>query len=91
MTVALDAVQKLLVARKELKPAAVGLEVDRAEAEMRASVRRLNDLIGHARTRHDMDGLEREAATAGFSLIECTPQFHAGTNLIGWQLLLHRA
>ncbi len=91
LSVALDAVQKLLVMRKEMKPHAVGLEVDRAEAELRASVRRVNDLIKHAKTQQDMDILEKEAAAIGFSLIERMPQYHAGKNLVGWQLLLHRA
>ena len=91
LDVVLDAVQKLLVARKEMSPAAVGLEVYRAEKEMRDSVQRLNDLIGHARSQQDMEGIERDAAAAGFSLIERLPQFYAGSNLVGWQLLLHRA
>jgi len=91
LSVALDAVQKLLVARKEMKPAAVGLEVDRAEAEMRDSVQRLNDLIGHARTQQEMENIERDAAAAGFSLIERMPLYYARSNLVGWQLLLHRA
>lgn len=91
LSVALDAVQKLLTARKDGKADAIGLEVDRAEAEMRAAVRRLNDLIGHARTQQDMERLEQDAATAGFSLIEHMPQYYAGNNLVGWLLLLHRA
>lgn len=91
LNVALDAVQKLLMARKQMSPAAVGLEVDRAEAEMRDSVHRLNDLIEHAKSLQDMEALERGAASAGFSLIEHVPLYHAGINLIGWQLLLHRA
>ncbi len=91
LAVVLDAVQKLLTARKEMKTAVVGREVDRAEAEMRDSVRRLNDLIGHARTQQDMEGIENQAAAAGFSLIERMPLHHAGSNLVGWQLLLHRA
>ena len=89
--VTLDAVQKLLVARKEMKPQAVGLEVDRAEGELRASVRRLNDLLAHARTEQDMEGLEKDAAAAGFTLIERMPQYHGGKHLVGWQLRLHRA
>lgn len=89
--IALDAVQKLLAARNDMKPHAVGLEVDRAEGELRASARRLNDLMTHARTAQEMDNIEKEAATAGFSLIERTPQYHAGNNLVGWQLQLHRA
>lgn len=91
LSVALDAIQQLLVARTQKKPHAVGLEVDAAEVELRASVQRLHDLIAHARTQQDMDSIEKGAAAAGFSLIECLPQYHAGTNLVGWQLLLHRA
>ncbi len=91
LSVVLDAVQKLLTARKEMNPKAVGLEVDRAETEMHDSVQRLQDLIGHARSQQDMEGIESDAAAAGFSLIERLPQFYAGSNLVGWQLLLHRA
>ncbi len=91
LDVALDAVQKLLVARKEMSPTAVGLEVNRAESEMRDSVQRLHDLIKHARSQQDMQTIERDANAAGFSLIEHFPLYHAGNNLVGWQLLLHRA
>jgi len=90
LRVALDAVQKLLVARTQSPPEVVGLEVDRAEAEMRASVRRLNDLLGHARSAEQMQQIQRQAGDAGFNLIECMPQYHARSNLVGWQLLLHR-
>lgn len=88
--VALDAVQKLLTARKQMQPQAVGLEVDRAEGELRASVRRLNDLLAHARTQTDMQNIEQEATSAGFTLIERMPLYHGGNNLVGWQLLMHR-
>jgi ubiquinone/menaquinone biosynthesis C-methylase UbiE len=91
LSVALDAVQKLLAARTQMNPHAVGLEVDRAEAELRASVRRLKDLIEHACTSEAMDRIEKEAAATGFSLIERMPQYHAGSNLVGWLLQLHRA
>ena len=91
LSVALDAVQKLLKGRTQARSQLIGLEVDRAEAEMRASIRRLNDLLGHARSAQEMDELENEARAAGFSLIERMPQYHAGNNLVGWQLLLHRA
>lgn len=89
--IALDAVHKLLIARKQMSPRAVGLEVDRAEGELVASALRWNDLLKHARTQAQMADIERDAAAAGFSLIERMPQFHAGNNLVGWQLLLHRA
>lgn len=91
LSVTLDAVQKLLESRRSMPASAVGLEVDRAEAELRGSVRRLNDLLSHARTDQQMEVMEREAAAAGFSLIERVPQFHGGKNLVGWQLLMHRA
>ena len=90
LDVALDAAQKLLNARKQLPAATAGLEVDRAEADMRASARRLNDLVEHACSAERMDELQAEAAAAGFTLIERLPQHHAGDNLVGWQLLLHR-
>jgi ubiquinone/menaquinone biosynthesis C-methylase UbiE len=91
LSVTLDAVQKLLTARKEMKAQAVGLEVDKVERELRASVRSLNDLLIHARTEQEMEKIEIAAAAAGFSLIERMPQYHGGMNVIGWQLLLHRA
>ena len=70
---------------------ALGLEVDRAEAEMRDSVQRLDDLIGRALGQQEIEALARDAAAAGFSLVEHFPLHHAGSNLVGWQLLLHRA
>lgn len=91
LSVALDAIQKLLVARKQMSAHAAGREVDRAEEELRVSVRRLNDLVTRARTEQDMATIEKHAAAAGFSLIERLPQYHAGNNLVGWQLLMHRA
>lgn len=90
LSVALDAVQKLLAARRELPPAVAGREVDRAEEEMRAAWHRLNDLVSHARTPEQMQQIQDEAAAAGFTQIECMPQHHAGSNLVGWLLLLHR-
>jgi ubiquinone/menaquinone biosynthesis C-methylase UbiE len=88
--VTLDAAQKLLQLRKEMDAQRTGLEVDRAEAALRASWRRLNDLVAHARTAADMESLKTLAAAQGFTQIECSPQFHAGRNLVGWLLLLHR-
>jgi len=90
LDVALDATQKLLALRRQAPAATVGPEVDRAEADLRASARRLNDLVDHACSESRMDELQAEAAAAGFTLIERLPQFHAGDNLVGWQLLLHR-
>lgn len=91
LSVTLDAVQKLLEARKVMRPDVAGLDVDKVEANVRASVRRLNDLMEHARSEHDMQNIEIAAAASGFVQIERLPQFHGGVNLVGWQLLLHRA
>lgn len=91
LKVALDAIQKLLAARREMKPDAAGLQVDRAEAEVRASVRRLNAMVERARTAADMQALEQHAADIGFTQIEWFAQTHAGADIVGWQLLLHRA
>jgi ubiquinone/menaquinone biosynthesis C-methylase UbiE len=91
LSVTLDAVQKLLAARRELPAKTVALEVERAEAELRASVRRLNDLVEHACSASAMEQIEKQATDAGFSLIEYLPQYHATSNLVGWQLMLHRA
>jgi len=88
--VAIDAVQKLLSARRTMKPALVGLEVDRAEEELRASWRRLNDLVEHALDEAGIALVEQQAAALGFTLIERHRLHHAGDNLVGWQLSLHR-
>jgi ubiquinone/menaquinone biosynthesis C-methylase UbiE len=90
LDVALDATQKLLATRQRLSPAATGVECERAEQDMRASVRRLNDLVAHARTDEDMAALEAQAREAGFTTVERAPLYHAGTNLVGWQLSLRR-
>jgi ubiquinone/menaquinone biosynthesis C-methylase UbiE len=90
LAVALDAVQKLLEARRSLPPQTAGLEVERVEADLRGSTRRLKDLLEHARTEADMDALQQQAAAVGFTLIERLPQLHDGRHLVGWQLLLHR-
>jgi ubiquinone/menaquinone biosynthesis C-methylase UbiE len=90
LSVALDAVQKLLTARKQMRPQAVGLEVDRAEKELRSSARRLKDLVSHARSEEDMQLIQQQAIAVGFSRVECLPQFHANTVAVGWKLLLHR-
>ena len=88
--VAIDAAQKLLASRRVQKPALVGLEVDRAEEELRASWRRLNDLVEHALDEAAIARLEQQATTLGFTLIERHPLHHAGNHLVGWQLAMHR-
>jgi ubiquinone/menaquinone biosynthesis C-methylase UbiE len=90
LAIALDGIQKVLAARRELKPDAAGLNVDRAEAELRGSVRRLGELVAQARTDEQMRELEKKAAATGFSQIERVAQLHGGEP-IAWQLLVHRA
>jgi SAM-dependent methyltransferase len=88
--VTLDAVQKLLDLRGRLTPVAVEREITRVENELRASVRRLHDLVDRARTEADMAALEATARSAGFEVLERALQHHAGDNLVGWRLTLQR-
>lgn len=82
----LDAMRKLVEARATMRPDELGREIDRAEAELRAAVRRVRDLVEHACSDEDMARLEQEAKDAGFAITERTLQHHAGTNLVGWRL-----
>ena len=90
LDVALQATQSLLSMRQRHSPAQTGVEVERAEQEMRASVRRLNDLVAHARNDEAMAAIEAQAREAGFASVERTTLTHAGTNLVGWRLSLRR-
>lgn len=90
ITVALDAVQKLLEARKQVPAAAAAREVERIEEELRGSTRRIHDLLAHGRDDAAMDQLQQQARDAGFTLVERLPQLHGGSTLVGWQLLMHR-
>lgn len=90
LAVALDATQKLLAARQSLRAQKVGLEVDRAEEELRTAWRRLNDLAVHALDEAAMQRVEAQAACAGFGLIERRPLLHNGGNLVGWLLSMRR-
>ncbi len=89
LAIALDGIRNLLAARREMKPDAAGLAVDRVEAGLRASVKRLGDMVAHACTEADMRKVEEAADRAGFTRIETVVHAHAGSP-IGWQLLLHR-
>lgn len=91
LTVALESIRSLLAARRDARPELAGLVVDRAEEELRASVRRLGELAGHALTEAGMQRLAGIAATAGFTRIEHVVLRRAGGEVSAWQLLLHRA
>lgn len=90
LAVTLDAIQRVLSARPGMSPEAAGLEVDRIEAELRASVRRLRDLLDRARDDQGMARIEADARAAGFEISERERQFHAGENLVGWRLTLRK-
>lgn len=87
----LDAVQKLLHLRSKLNPTTMEREIARVEKELRASVRRLHDLVDHAQGDSAMSDIEAIAAGAGLSVVERVEQRHAGENLVGWRLTLERA
>jgi ubiquinone/menaquinone biosynthesis C-methylase UbiE len=88
--VTLDAVQKLLALRTQLSPRALESEIDRVEGELRASVRRLHDLVDRAQRDKDMAAIENAAIATGFTLLERVEQRHAGDTLVGWRLTLGR-
>lgn len=90
LQVTLDAIRHILAARPGMSPNAAELEVDRIESELRASVRRLHDLIERAHDDERMAALERTAREAGFEPLECERQYHAQENLVGWRLTLAR-
>ena len=90
LSVTLDAVQTLLSMVKQLRPQALGLEIDRAEQELRAYLHRQQDLVKHARTVSDMEQIKQQAIAIGFSQIEYMPIHHDRINLVGWLLLMHR-
>ncbi len=88
--VALDAVQKLLAMRTRYKAAQVALEVDRAEEEMRLSVRRLQDLLERALDDDALTSLKELATRLGLHIEQSVAQYHAGDNLVGWCLRLRK-
>ncbi|SDE00414.1 class I SAM-dependent methyltransferase [Aquimonas voraii] len=90
LEIALDAARSLLAARTRTRPSLVGLEVDRAEEDLRAAWRRLNDLTRHAVDAAGFARVCREADSAGFEILKSEPIFHAATNLVGWQLSLRK-
>jgi len=90
LDVSIDAVSKLLAARGELSPAALDREITGVEEDVRASTRRLQDLIRYARTDADMQGIAAHAADAGLEIRELALQHHAGDRLVGWRLRLAR-
>lgn len=89
LEVALDAVQQLLVARNRGYSPRLAGEVDRAEAGLRASLARMEDLLARASDQAGMEAIQRQAAAAGFGAIECLPVRQDG-EILAWQLLMQR-
>ncbi len=90
LAVTLDAVRQLLAMRAGQPADRILPQIDRAERELRLSLLRLKDLLARASDREAIDGLQEIARSSGFKIAECTPQLHAGVNLVGWRVRLHR-
>lgn len=90
LAIALDATRSLLAARTRMRPNQIGLEVDRAEEDLRAAWRRLNDLTRHAIDANGIERIRREAEDSSFEIVEAEPIHHARTHLVGWLLRLQK-
>ena len=88
--VVIDGVQKLLGVRRETGAAGFEREVDRFEREVRANVRRLQDLVGCAQSVEQIETMAANARREGFECPIPGLQYHAGENLVGWRLALTR-
>ena len=90
LDITVDAVSKLLDLRRELRPDALEREIDRVENDVRASVRRLQDLVVHAQSAEAIAGIERMARASGFDGCNAQLQHHAEQKLVGWRLNLEK-
>ena len=81
-------VRKLLNIQRQLPPAVWQREVDRFEHNLRASVRRLQDLVSVAQSVEKMDSIVAAARRLGFACEPPQLQLHAGDKLVGWRLVL---
>lgn len=88
--VVIDGVQKLLGLRPQMAATAFDRELDRFERDVRASVRRLQDLVACSQSVEQMDAIVATARRLGFVCDATEPQHHAGENLVGWRLALTR-
>jgi len=86
--VVIDGVQKLLGLRRELGAAGFEREVDRFERDVRAGVRRLQDLVRHAHSAEQMHAMVATARGIGFECSGAELQYHSHENLVGWRLAL---
>ena len=86
----LDSLRTLFEMRGRTPPAAMAATIDRMEQDLRASVRRMQDVRRAARTQSDIAGLVQVAQALGFDDIRFEAQLFAGDKLVGWRLRLRR-
>lgn len=77
-----------LEAERRSHTAALVLEADRFEGNIRASVRRLQDLLRCGQSEAGMGSISKLARAQGFHVREMALQYHSGTALVGWRLRL---
>lgn len=90
LDVTIDAIGKLLDARGHLSPGALEIEIDGVEGNVRASVRRLQDLIRFALTEAQAREIAALARAEGLEVSELELQYHTGDRLVGWRMRLAR-
>jgi ubiquinone/menaquinone biosynthesis C-methylase UbiE len=90
LLVTLDAVQKLLAARRQLSRPLLEREIDRVERDLRAQVRRLLDLTAAARSVEQVTDMVHSAMDAGFETAAPQPQLQSGDILVAWRLDLSK-
>jgi len=88
LNVTLDAVRKMLDARRQLTPATLDREIGRFEQDLRAATRRLHDVVDSSRSADQMESIAATARDIGFLNPHYQPQFHATSNLVGWRFSL---
>lgn len=62
--------------------------IDTFERELRASVHRLQDIVGAALSVQDLAAISREAQVVGFEGVTYVPQLQGADLLVGWKLNL---
>jgi SAM-dependent methyltransferase len=84
--VTLAALRELLALRAGQPEAVVLSEIDRVEADLRLSLRRLEDLLERASDEAAIDSMIRLAEAHGLQCRMKQLQYHAGDNLVGWRV-----
>ena len=90
LRVAVDAVQELRNAGHQLSRAILDHRVDNVESDIRASARRLPDLVASALSADGIASIRASAETLGFIGCEVPTQCHAGANLVSCGLNVRR-